>query len=63
MGISLLKRARVEIDIVPIEEVFRNVRWLIRIAGIFRISSYVDSTKSDLSAVGISEATFFNRKS
>jgi hypothetical protein len=42
-----------EIDIVSVKEVLRNMGRLIWIAGIFRISGDVDSSKSDLSAMGI----------
>ncbi len=63
MCIFLRERARVEIDIVSIEEVLWDVRRLIRVAGIFGISSYVDSAKSDLSSVVIAEMALLDCES
>lgn len=52
-----------EIDIISVKEVLWDMGRLIWIAGKFRISGDIDSSKGDLSAMGIAELPLLNRKS
>jgi hypothetical protein len=63
MRVFLWKGARMEIDIVSVEEVLWDMGRLIWIAGVFRISGAIDSSKGDFSAMGIAEVALFNCES
>lgn len=52
-----------EVDIVPVEEVLWDVGGLVRVAWVFGIPSYVDSSKSDLSSVGVSKLAILDCES
>jgi hypothetical protein len=49
-----------EIDIVTVKEAILDVRRLLWTAGVFRISSYIDSSKSNFPAVRIAELAFLD---
>jgi hypothetical protein len=55
MGVFARERSGVEVNIVSVEEILWNMRRLVGVARVFRISSYVDSSKSYLSSMGVSE--------
>jgi hypothetical protein len=63
MRVFLWKGARIEIDIVSVEEVLWDMGRLIWIAGVFRISGAIDSSKGNFSAMGIAEVALFNCES
>jgi len=60
VGIFPRKGSGMEVHVVSIEEVFKNMRRLIRIAWELGVSSNVDSTKRDLSPMGVAEVAVLN---
>ena len=52
-----------EIDIVSVEEALWDMGRLVWIAGVFRISGAIDSSKGDFSTMGIAEVALLNRES
>jgi hypothetical protein len=53
----------VEVHIVSVEKIFRDMGRLIRIAGELGVPSDVDSTKGNLPAMVIAEVALLNRES
>jgi hypothetical protein len=63
MRILAWERSSMENDIVSVKEILWNVGRLVWVAWVFGISSYVDSSKSDLSSIGVSEVPVLDCKS
>lgn len=57
------KGTGMEVHRVSVEEVQRDMRGLVRIAGVLSISSHIDAPKGDLSSMIISEVAILDRKS
>jgi hypothetical protein len=63
VGVFLREGPGMEVHVVSIEEVFRNMRRLIWIAWKLGVSSNVNSTKRDLSSMGVAEVAVLDCES